>query len=193
MSSYKFQAISQCDAVPQVTPCPALTVPSPPPCLKQCNPCNCGFNRSKLFCSSDNGGLVLDIPPIADFWQNVATLQICQENCSDVLHEVTGLAAAALSNTTPSPELETAIFNLTFRIIDELGKEVCRQNFNYGQDVTLPANTSITLDFPFHFKCCDKPRQCECNTTYRLQVSTTNNVLLLLKDVTWAAIVWENC
>ncbi|MGE7947185.1 hypothetical protein [Lysinibacillus sp. NPDC093688] len=191
MSSFRFQ----CSEVPQVTHCPTPIVPSPPPqeCPLQCNTCNCGFNKSKLFCTSDNGVLNVDVLPGVDFWQTVATLEICQENCSEVLHEVTGLVSLPFLNTSATPDHETIIFNLTFRIIDEFGKEVCRHNFNYGQDVTIPPNTSITIDLPFHFKCCDKPRQCECNTTYRLQVSSTSSIETIIRDVTWAAIVWENC
>jgi hypothetical protein len=154
--------------------------------------CKCDFQKSQLFCSSDNGVLQIDVLPGADFWQNVADLKICQEECSEVLHEVTGMASLPFVNTSDTPSETTRIFNLTFRIIDEFGKEVCRHNFNYGHDVTIPANTSITIDFPFHFKCCDRPRQCECNTPYRLQVSSTSDEAVLVRDVTWAAIVWDN-
>jgi hypothetical protein len=155
--------------------------------------CKCGFKKSKLFCTSDNGVIQIDVLPGADFWQTIATLKICQEDCSEVLHEVTGLDSSPFQNTGDTPRTDTTIFNLTFRIIDEFGKEVCRHNFNYGQDVTLPPDTNITIDFPFHFKCCDRPRQCECNTIYRLQVSANSNVTTLIRDVTWTAIVWNNC
>ncbi|WP_349346932.1 hypothetical protein [Priestia megaterium] len=157
----------------------------------------CDFNRSKLFCTSDAGGLSVGIQPGLDFWKDIATLKICQEGCSEILHEVCGVAST-IAFTTPPGTPTTLIFNISFRIIDEFGREVCQHTFNFARNVTVSdLDTRITVDFPFSFNCCDVISQCESNTTYRLQVSaeSTNAIgvdAVIIRDVTWSAIVWEN-
>lgn len=157
--------------------------------------CNCGFTKSKLFCTSDNGVVNFDVLPGVDFWQTVATLEICQEDCADVLHDVSGVAATtAFSSPDGAPTIIN--FDVKFRIIDEVAKEVCQRSFNFSKTVTpnVPSGERVTVDFPFYFKCCDRPRQCESNTTYRLQVSSeTTSGNAPLRDVDWTATVWENC
>ncbi|WP_349346931.1 hypothetical protein [Priestia megaterium] len=152
----------------------------------------CDFKKSHLFCTSDNGVLNIDVLPGTEFWQNVAILKVCQEDCSEVLHKVSGIVSTT-ATSFGTPTRTTIILNISFRIIDELGKEVCQHTFNFAQDVTPPANTTVTVDFPFCFSCCDRPRQCETNTIYRLQVSGENEILSIVRDATWEAIVWENC
>lgn len=154
--------------------------------------CKCGFKRSKLFCTTDNGTQNIDVLPGVDFWQHVASLKVCQEDCSEVLHKVSGVVSASASSGG-APTLNTIILDLTFRIIDEFGKEVCRRDFNFAQDVTPPIETRVTLDFPFCFNCCDRPRQCDSKTIYRLQVSGEIARLSFVRDVSWEAIVWESC
>ncbi|PFN04594.1 MULTISPECIES: hypothetical protein [Bacillus cereus group] len=175
-------------------PCPILPSKS-----KRCSPvspnkigCKCDFKKSKLFCTSENGTLNIDVLPNVDFWQNVATLKVCQEDCSEVLHTVSGIISSA-ATSFGIPTLTTILLNNTFRIIDEFGREVCQHTFSFSQDVTAPANTTVAVDFPFCFQCCDRPRQCESNTTYRLQVSGESENLSLIRDTSWEAIVWENC
>jgi hypothetical protein len=150
----------------------------------------CNFKKSELFCTIGTGGIIN--LGVGDFRKNIATLKICQENCSEVLHNVCAVASTAFE-TGLNPELETLIFNITFRIIDEFGKIVCEKTYNISRNVTIPARPPsriVTIDFPICFDCCDILHQCACNTTYRLDVSSS--IPLLIRDVTWAAIVWEN-
>lgn len=148
---------------------------------EQCEP-----QKSKLFCTSDNGLLSAGFNFPIDQWQTLATLKVCEEECSDVLHDVCGI----VSTVTVGPSINII---QKFRIIDEVGREVCQHTFNFFEDVS--SATAITVDFPFKFKCCDEPRHCKCNTTYRLQTATggiPENRRVMARDVTWAAIVWES-
>lgn len=179
--SYK----SECSAIPH-----SSSESNSDPTLK------CDFKKSKLFCTTENGGQSVFTRPGVISPRTVASLEVCQKNCSEVLHDVCGVfsvVAASLDVPFTTPLL----FNVTFRIIDEFGEEVCQRTFNVAKNVTAPVNTLLTIDFPFCFNCCDTPLQCEANTTYRLQVSgeTTSQLILFgaafVRDITWAAIVWE--
>ncbi|PFN04588.1 hypothetical protein, partial [Bacillus cereus] len=152
----------------------------------------------KLFCTSDIGRLLIPVPPNISLnsKQNIATLEICQENCSEILHQVCGVVSTRA--IVVGAGITTIFINLTFRIINEFGEKICQHTYNFAKNVTLPANTSVTVDFPFCFQCCDTPQQCESNTIYRLEVSGESTEALgveasIIRDTSWTAIVWENC
>ena len=181
--------------------CPSRR-PIRPPSHSESKESKCDFKRSRLFCSEANGDTVVQEfeDPGLQVRSDVARLEVCHEDCSDVLHDVSGLLHARIS-PNPSPVSLTFGFNGLFRIIDELGREVCQRQISVAMDITPPSSNvtdlPIILNIPFSFKCCDKPRQCDSKTTYRLQVEGIHvplgDVFIpFIKDVTWSAIVWEN-
>jgi hypothetical protein len=163
--------------------------------------CKCAFKKSELFCTTDNIALNVDVLPGVDVWQTIANLEVCQENCSKVLHKVCGLVSIGLTNFSPTEPLFRSIqLTIEFRIVDEFGHEICRHEFNLAQDVTIPASpfatdpTTLIVDLPICFICCDRPIICKPNTVYRLQVSGEEDAGgSFVRDFSWEAIVWKDC
>ncbi|MFD1707908.1 hypothetical protein ACFSCZ_14375 [Siminovitchia sediminis] len=161
----------------------------------------CDFKKSRLFCTSNNHDVVLEDLTDFQFKVTVATLDICQENCSTVEHDICGVLHSLVAAAN-NPQPITAATNLQFRIIDEFGREVCQHQVSFNFDVT-PPNDAVTdkpyiLNLPFCISCCDRPRACDSKVTYRLQVDSldlapgANLRIPVIRDVAWSAIVWED-
>jgi hypothetical protein len=201
--NYRFR----CSAVPQVTHYPQpIHYPEPtvpPPNHEISKDSKCNFKRSQLFCTSNNDDLVITTSTLLglQFRSTVATLEVCQEDCSSVLHDICGVLHAIIPPEAVPFSFRVRI-DILFRIMDEFGREVCQHPVSYAMDV-LPndsdsQNLPVILNLPFCIKCCDRPHSCDSKMNYRLQVDAlpapNNNLVgVVIRDVTWSAIVWENC
>ncbi|MGE7954756.1 hypothetical protein [Lysinibacillus xylanilyticus] len=193
----------RCTEVPQDTHCHQTPIhcPSNPPVPSPNHECSkeskCNFKKSQLFCTSHNDDLFFTIINENDtqlqLRNTVATLKVCQEDCSSILHDICGVI-----HTTFTPSSSTFFkFSILFSIIDEFGREICEHTV--GSSIIVQSSTEVTtLNFPFCIKCCDRPHSCDSKMTYRLQAKLLDafggaSGAFVIRDVAWSAIVWENC
>ncbi|MFD1707910.1 hypothetical protein ACFSCZ_14385 [Siminovitchia sediminis] len=159
----------------------------------------CNYKKSRLFCTTSNEKVVIESETQFQLRLTLAELEVCNEGCSPVLHDICGvLHSLILPVDTPEPV--TPAVNLQFRIIDEFGREVCQRHISFAFDITPPRDANGTdplfINLPFCIKCCDLPRSCDPKTTYRLQVDSLDQppelLTVVIRDATWTAIVWED-
>ena len=154
---------------------------------RRCNPV-----RSELFCVTNVGATHFEgEEDELVIWQDLAELTICGEECSQVLHTVSGVIHVRFEDSDNT----AAVADFQFRIIDEFGREVCSRRIRYA--AAFPEDVGDTeVLYPFSFRCCDELRGCDIRPTYRLQADLLDERLaenndVWVQDIDWTAIVWE--
>ncbi|HHT27407.1 MAG TPA: hypothetical protein GXZ82_09200 [Firmicutes bacterium] len=152
---------------------------------------NCNPSVSQLFCVNNIGAVRFEgEEDELVLWQDLATLKLCGENCSQVLHTVSGNIHAVFTGDNDV----AAVADFQFRILDSFGREVCTRRIRYAAELPDEENTEII--FPFTFTCCDELRGCDSRQQFRLQADLLDERLALnndvwIQDLDWSAIVWE--